>query len=68
MEDNQLEGALFLASKYPDLHKKRVVQKSARKKAREKGVHPHSLKKEEKINAYIERLQKLFVEPEEVKS
>ncbi len=65
MDESGLEGAKFLTQKYPDLHNDIQIQNASEQLGRKEGFHPDSLKKEEKVNAYMQRLQKLFAEPDE---
>lgn len=63
--ESTLVGSKFLLQKYSDLHSDALVERSAQQRAKKDEVHPDSLKKEQKVDAFLERLKKLFTEPNE---
>lgn len=57
----------FLVTHYPDLYKQPEVAKLARRKADGENLPESSVGREERIDLYMQRLEKLFVQPSEKK-
>ncbi|MBP7700539.1 hypothetical protein KA111_00595 [Candidatus Woesebacteria bacterium] len=64
---HERSGNKFLVKQFPDLHKSEDVLAATIKVSRKNLGHqnPNSFNKEERVNIYLDRIKKLFIDPDE---